>query len=89
MDDPCKDLREQAAMALQELTQASEAMAQFSVVEPYQTDTDPDEMADYLKRMQESFERERIAWEAYYRINVELLECMRDIYSEQTSQASS
>jgi hypothetical protein len=86
-NDPCGELREKAASALQELTEASDAMAEFSVVKPYEAHEEPDEMALYLKRMHRAFERERIAWEQYYAVNLELLECIREAYSETQSKS--
>ncbi|MDF1500556.1 MAG: hypothetical protein P1P76_08810 [Anaerolineales bacterium] len=82
MIDPCNELREKAASALKELTDASEAMAEFSVAAPYESRDEPAVVADYLKRMHQAFERERIAWEAYYEINLELLDCIRAAYQE-------
>ncbi len=85
MQDPCAHLRERAADALEELTQASEAMAEFSVSTPYESRQAREKMAEYLQSMQAVFERERVAWEAYYAINLELLECIRDAYREQAA----
>lgn len=82
MDDPCARLRERAAAALEELNSASEAMAGFSILQPYSSDQVPEELAQYLQEMNAAFERERLAWEGYYQINLELLECIRDAYRE-------
>lgn len=82
MQDPCKHLRQKAAEALVELNRASEAMAEFSIITPYQSDQRHEKMKGYLQEMQAAFERERIAWESYYTINLELLECIRDTYRE-------
>jgi hypothetical protein len=81
-NDPCGDLREKAARALEELTEASDAMAEFSVIKPYEAHNLPDEVALYLERMHQAFKCERIAWERYYAVNLELLECIRQAYSE-------
>jgi hypothetical protein len=82
-NDPCGHLREKAASALEELTEASDEMAEFSIIKPYEADSGPEEIANYLKRMHTAFERERIAWERYYAINLELLECIRSAYRDQ------
>jgi rubrerythrin len=82
MEDPCEHLRKKAATALQELKQASDAMAQYSVIEPYEADSKPETTTTYLKQMQQAFERERLAWEAYYEINLKLLDCIRDSYRQ-------
>jgi hypothetical protein len=83
MQDPCAQFREKAAAALEELTSASEAMAEFSIAKPYESQQAADEMTDYLQRMHEAFERERVAWENYYAINLELLDCIREAYRSQ------
>ena len=80
MDDPCASLRERAAIALVELNSASEAMAGFSILHPYSSDQAPEELTQYLQEMNAAFERERMAWESYYQINLELLDCIRDAY---------
>lgn len=82
MGDPCARLREQAATALEELNNASEAMAEFSILQPYNSGQAPERLEQYLQEMNTAFERERLAWERYYQINLELLDCIRDAYRE-------
>ena len=82
MEDPCKNLREKAAEALAELTDAGEAMAEYSVIQPYTSGAGFVKIADHLRMMREAFEREQRAWDAYYQINLELLDCIRKTYRE-------
>jgi hypothetical protein len=86
--DPCGHLRAKAASALEELTQASEAMAEFSILQPYESEQATEQLTKYLERMQAAFERERVAWDAYYHINLELLECIRETFGEEASKPS-
>jgi hypothetical protein len=88
MGDPCERLRERSAAALEELTEAGELLAKFSVGKPHQGDLQPGELEEYLRQMAEAFERERVAWEAYYQINLELLECIREANRERRARSS-
>lgn len=86
--DPCGHLRAKAASALEELTKASEAMAEFSILQQYDSEQENEALAQYLERMQAAFERERVAWDAYYHINLKLLECIREAFGEEASKPS-
>lgn len=88
MGDTCEKLRKRSAAALEELTEAGEQLAEFSVGEPHQGNRQPGDLEEYLRRMAEAFERERIAWETYYQINLELLECIREANKERKARSS-
>lgn len=88
MEDPCAQLRERSIAALQELTKAGELLAEFSVAKPPDADLEPGDLEQYLQQMARAFERERAAWEAYYQINLELLECIREANNERRARSS-